>query len=91
MFNGQTAHWEQFWVDASGMRLILSGGFQGGAMVLEGAQAKADPKTGVVQRERITWTPNADGSVRQFWESSSDDGKTWTAAFDGLYKHASSD
>ncbi|CAN5170593.1 hypothetical protein BH11PSE14_BH11PSE14_24070 [soil metagenome] len=47
-------------------------------------------KTGVVQRERITWTPNADGSVRQFWESSSDDGKRWTTAFDGLYKHPNS-
>ncbi len=32
----------------------------------------------------ITWTPNADGSVRQHWETS-EDGKTWKTAFDGLY------
>jgi hypothetical protein len=25
------------------------------------------------------------GKVRQHWESSADDGKTWTTAFDGLY------
>ncbi len=87
MYNAQTGHWEQFWVDAGGTRLILAGGLRDGAMVLEGAQAKPDQKTGVVQRERITWTPNADGSVRQFWESSGDDGKSWTTAFDGLYKH----
>lgn len=33
--------------------------------------------------ERITWTPNADGTVRQHWEQSTDGGKTWTTAFDG--------
>ena len=36
--------------------------------------------------ERITWTPNADGTVRQHWEQSTDGGKTWTTAFDGLYR-----
>ena len=29
-------------------------------------------------------TPNADGSVRQHWESADSSGK-WTTAFDGLY------
>jgi len=34
--------------------------------------------------DRITWTPRADGTVRQLWETSAD-GKTWSAIFDGLY------
>jgi hypothetical protein len=34
---------------------------------------------------RVTWTPNADGSVRQFWELSKDGGKTWSVVFDGRY------
>lgn len=86
LYNAQTGQWEQFWVDAQGGRLVLNGNFAAGSMVLSGQQPKADPKTGFAQRERITWTPNADGSVRQLWESSMDDGKTWTIAFDGQYR-----
>jgi hypothetical protein len=26
--------------------------------------------------------------VRQLWETSTDDGKTWTVAFDGIYRRA---
>ena len=89
IFNTDSGHWEQFWVDNSGSRLHLSGGMEEGSMVLQGVQDKADAKTGVTQRERITWTPNADGSVRQHWETSSDDGKSWKTSFDGLYRRPS--
>ena len=34
---------------------------------------------------RITWTPNQDGTVRQHWENSRDEGATWQTVFDGLY------
>ena len=87
LYNAQGGQWEQFWVDAGGTRLLLAGSFAGNAMVLEGRQLKPDPKTGIVQRERITWTANADGSVRQLWQSSTDEGKTWNVAFDGMYTH----
>lgn len=50
-------------------------------MVLEGQTTGAGAQ---VTRHRITWTPNADGSVRQFWESADDKGR-WNTAFDGLY------
>jgi len=86
IYNADLKRWEQFWVDASGSRLMLSGGIVGAKMVLEGRQ-DLPAKDGVHQRERISWTPNADGSVRQLWESSKDDGKNWTVAFDGLYRH----
>jgi hypothetical protein len=36
-------------------------------------------------RHRITWTPLPEGRVRQFWENSRDEGKTWSVAFDGTY------
>jgi hypothetical protein len=39
----------------------------------------------VLERQRITWTPE-DGGVRQHRESSADDGTTWTTAFDGHYR-----
>ena len=51
-------------------------------MVLEG---KTLDTAGKETRHRITWTPNADGSVRQLWESTDAKG-AWTVAFDGLYK-----
>jgi hypothetical protein len=35
-------------------------------------------------KQRITWTPNSDGTVRQFWESADEKG-AWTVAFDGKY------
>ena len=39
----------------------------------------------VAEIQRITWTPLDGGRVRQHWESTTDGGKTWVTAFDGLY------
>lgn len=74
--------WKQFWVDTTGLVLEISGGIVDGKMVLTGKTLNA---TGGEVQQRITWTPNEDGSVRQHWEQSSDGGKTWTTAFDGHY------
>jgi hypothetical protein len=35
---------------------------------------------------RVAWYDNPDGTVRQWWESSTDGGATWETAFDGLYR-----
>ena len=74
--------WHQTWVDTDGALLLLEGGLRGGSMVLEGQVV--GPR-GEVARHRITWTPNADGTVRQHWETSDERG-AWTTAFDGTYK-----
>lgn len=73
--------WHQSWVDDTGLLLTLEGRWDGKSMVLVG---QAPDATGKVSRQRITWTPNADGSVRQLWETADDQGK-WTVAFDGQY------
>jgi hypothetical protein len=73
--------WHQSWVDSDGLLLLLEGGLRDGKMVLEGQTVGSDGKA---TRHRITWTPNADGSVRQFWESTTPTGE-WTVAFDGRY------
>ena len=73
--------WHQTWVDTGGMLLLLEGGVRDGSMVLAGQTTGAD---GQVTRHRITWTPGADGSVRQFWESTDGQGQ-WKTAFDGRY------
>lgn len=69
--------WHQTWVDRHGNLLLLEGGLRDGKMVLSGLQGKT--------LNRITWTPGADGTIRQVWETSADQGKTWQTAFDGAY------
>jgi len=44
---------------------------------------ESDPAS--VVRQRITWSREPDGRVRQLWESSKDGGRSWTTVFDGLY------
>lgn len=81
-WNAAKKQWQQYWVGSDGNVLELSGGLVAGRMVLAATHEVAGrPRT-----ERITWTPNADGTVRQHWEQSVDGGKTWTTAFDGLYR-----
>lgn len=76
--------WHQTWVDSQGTLLLLSGELTDGKMVLSGATAANGATKAALHR--ITWTPLPDGTVRQLWESSGDDGKTWTIAFDGSYR-----
>jgi hypothetical protein len=73
--------WHQTWVDNQGTLLLLEGGLQGSSMVLRGQVAGADGRS---TQHRITWTPAADGSVRQHWESTDGQGR-WTTVFDGRY------
>lgn len=79
-YDPDRGHWQQTWVDSSGSSLNLTGHFAGGRMMLSSLAP------GLKQADRITWTPNADGSVRQLWEHTEDAGRTWTTAFDGLYR-----
>lgn len=77
--------WRQFWVGGDGGVLDLQGGIRDGAMVMSGNVRQADGKE---QAQRITWTPQPDGSVEQRWETS-DDGSQWTIVFLGEYRRAS--
>ena len=83
-YDAARGRWHQTWMDSTGDMLLLEGGLVGGAMVLE-ARAASGEDPSVMERQRITWTH--DGTeVRQLWESSADDGATWTVAFDGRYR-----
>jgi hypothetical protein len=82
-YDRRTKTWSQAWIDEGGNALHLSGTFADGKMTL----ASAPRTTGSgVDVQRITWSKNGDGTVRQVWESSTDGGKTWTVAFDGTYR-----
>ena len=79
--------WHQTWAGSFGSFLFLSGGFTDGAMRMDGASTR----NGKTTRQRITWTPLPDGRVRQHWQQSQDEGKTWTDAFVGIYARRKAD
>lgn len=74
--------WHQTWIGAGGQALYIAGSLNDkGQMVMsDTALAKVQERT----INRITWTPNKDGSVRQIWDVSKD-GKSWKTVFDGAY------
>ena len=85
-FNPQLGKWQQFWVWRNGTTLYLTGDYSDGKMILEGESVN---RQGATVDNRVTWFDNDDGTVRQLWETSADDGETWTVSFDGLYRAAS--
>lgn len=84
-FDATAQRWHQTWVDASGGLLRLDGTFEDGRMRLEGDTADAE-RAGARVRQRIEWTPQGDGRVRQHWQASKDGGRTWSTVFDGWYR-----
>lgn len=83
IYEARDGQWHQTWVDSRGRLLNLAGTFREGRMVLEGTVPAEEP--GRVVRHRISWSPLEGGRVRQLWEASGDDGKSWTVLFDGTY------
>jgi len=82
-FNSKTQQWEQIWVDNQGQSLHLKGNRKGNQMIL-----RTDDETnkeGQIFFHRITWTKNKDGTVRQLWETITNN-KDISIAFDGLYR-----
>ena len=84
VYDASDRRWHQTWVDSGGTLLMLTGGFVDRSMVMS-MSGPSPTEPARTMQQRITWTPAADGSVRQFWESSLDGGKTWTVLFDGRY------
>ncbi|HEX5716930.1 MAG TPA: hypothetical protein VF179_12275 [Thermoanaerobaculia bacterium] len=76
--------WHQIWVDSQGNLVEVAGGLEEGKMVMRGT-APSQREPGKTVLRRATWTPLDGGRVRQLWEASFDDGKTWTVQFDGMY------
>lgn len=74
--------WHQTWIGGAGGALYLDGGLAGDTMVLQGEKPDKD---GTKVLQKISWTPLKDGRVKQHWQTSKDDGKTWQDAFVGFY------
>ena len=81
-YNQEDGAWHQVWVSSSGNVLDLAGHYADGTLTYQGETRQPDGST---LRHRLSFHANADGTVRQLWESSSDGGTTWATSFDGLY------
>lgn len=80
-YNPHTARWNQTWVGANGLLTYFTGEWQNGSMVFVATQFNGPNKIS----QRMTFTPNADGSFRQFGEASTNSGTTWTPSWDFTY------
>ena len=81
-YNRITGQWEQLWIDNSGTPLQLKGNRIANKMILSSDEfTRADGKKYI---NRITWSLNEDGTVRQLWEVLQNK-KIVNVAFDGLY------
>ncbi|HEX2094779.1 MAG TPA: hypothetical protein VHG28_20410 [Longimicrobiaceae bacterium] len=84
IYDPVSKQWHQSWVDNSGLLLLLDGKFSDGKMVMSGPSRGGG---GPSVLNRITWH-RIDGSsdrLRQIWEQSEDQGRTWSVVFDGIY------
>jgi hypothetical protein len=86
-WNPKSARWHQTWIDSSGATAMFDGGWSGSAMVIEGLwpDVIGPGQDGIV---RMTYSRNADGSVRQHGQVSQDGGKSWAESFDFTYRKA---
>lgn len=81
-YDPNTHKWRQIWTDDSGGVLDYTGEFREGAMRFQGVTI--DVK-GSRTLQKLTFFPISADSVRQLFETSTDEGKTWTPGFDGMY------
>jgi hypothetical protein len=87
IYDAADGKWHQTWVDQSGARREFAGGVTGGKMVLTAtSRIRQVPDRPVLVR--LTFTPNADGTVRQHSDYSADNGASWSKRYDFLYKPA---
>jgi hypothetical protein len=83
-YDPATRHWHQTLLDDSGAVLHLEGEFADAKMILVG-QRPSQKEKGVTITHRIAWTVLPDHRVKQYWEASTNGGRTWRPVFEGTY------
>ena len=73
-YDRHTGTWQRVFVNDYGHSLKLSGRVEAGRLVLTGRNAFFDGRMGL---HRMTWTPEPGGVIRQRWEFSTDEGRSW--------------
>ncbi len=80
-YDASTGKWYQNWIGSGGGALRYSGNFKDGMMRFEGETVSGGKKT----LQKLTFTKIDENTVRQLFEASTDDGKTWAVTTDLKY------
>jgi tetratricopeptide (TPR) repeat protein len=81
-YDASTGKWQQTWVDSTGNVLNLNGEYKANALRFTG---ETRSRTGTRTMHHLTFFNLGPDRVRQLWEQSTDDGKTWNVVWDGTY------
>lgn len=81
LWDATTQKWEQRYVDTSGALHHWSGQLEGDHLVFYWRHKQGSGEV----LDRMTYFRESPDKVRQLIESSSDEGKSWTTTFDGMY------
>ena len=81
-YDSQRGLWQQTWMGSGGGALNLHGEYKDNAMRFTG---ETPGPNGTKTLEKLTFFNIDPHRLRQFWEQSTDDGKTWTAVWDSIY------
>jgi len=77
-------HWRQIWISDSGTFIEFTGEARDGGIFF--TAETTDPADGSVTLHKFEFTQLDGGIVRQYWETSTDGGMTWSAIWDGRYE-----
>lgn len=82
-FDRTDSLWHQLWVASGGGNLQIYGGIKNGKMMM---QSDLIPGRRIpYYRNRITWTPNSNGTVTQQWDIVDSSGNIIQTSFLGIY------
>ncbi|MEP7039336.1 MAG: hypothetical protein ABI891_13465 [Acidobacteriota bacterium] len=81
-YDASTGIWYQYWMGQNGVPSRYSGIYRDGALRYEGEPTIVNGKKTL---NRLTFFKLDENTVRQLFESSDDEGKTWTTGYDLKY------
>lgn len=87
-YNRRDSTWNQVWVDMAGSTYHFSGKLKGNVMQFYGETI--GQKGNKIKFDMSYTYDKEQGTVRQVWKMSNDEGKTWNTAFDGIYRRKKS-
>ncbi|MCG8435790.1 MAG: hypothetical protein MJA83_17345 [Gammaproteobacteria bacterium] len=81
--------WRQIWISDTGTFIEFVGEARDGGIFY--TAETINPADGSVTHHKFEFTQNDDGSVRQFWQTSTDNKETWNTIWDGHYEKQTED
>ena len=87
VYNAKTKLWQQTWVDNQGAYIVLTGAFKDGSMILY-TEPTLQPD-GKMKQSRMVFYDITPDRFMWDWESTIDEGKTWTNNWRIHYKRRS--